>query len=135
MFFFPLFNLQLCRMRENAPVATEPRDRHSVCQCAAVGRSLCATGHLTWHLQSLDTQNFEYRPAKDLIFNFGNHTDGGQRWKGCILDSQILEGLAVGWINLLPKIDKVAEAPHLITADLIALHLGLCAKVQLPSNA
>lgn len=49
---------------------------------------------------------------------------------------QILEGLAGGWIHLLLRNDKIAEGPHLIIANLIApLRLGLCAEVQLPSNA
>lgn len=58
---------------------------------------------------------------------------------GYILDRQPLnsvEVLAVGWIQLLLRNDKIAEGPHLIIAHLIApLGLGLCADVQLPSNA
>lgn len=127
--FCPLFNLQLCRMRENAPVATEPRDRQwalclSVCGC---GQRLVCNRSLSMAFTKFGHNNM---PAKDSFFIFGNHTDGGRRWNGRILDSQILEGLAVGWIP------KVAEAPYHITADLIApLHLGLCAIVQLLSNA
>lgn len=46
-----------------------------------------------------------------------------------------MEVLAVGWIQLLLRNDKIAEGPHLIIAHLIASDLGLCADVQLPSNA
>lgn len=55
-----------------------------------------------------------------------------------ILDRQRLNSakvLAVGWIHLLLRNDKIAEGLHLITAPLIApLDLGLCADVQLLSN-
>lgn len=55
-----------------------------------------------------------------------------------VLDKQRLnsgEAVAVGWIQLLLRNDKIAEGPHLIIAHLIApLDLGLCADVQLPSN-
>lgn len=58
---------------------------------------------------------------------------------GYILYGQPLnsvEVLAVGWIQLLLRNDKIAKGPHLIIAHLIAPPgLGLCANVQLPSNA
>lgn len=58
---------------------------------------------------------------------------------GYILDRQPLnsvEVLAVGWIQLLLRNDKIAKGPHLIIAHLIApLGLGLCVDVQLPSDA
>lgn len=58
---------------------------------------------------------------------------------GYTLDRQPLhsaEALAVGWIQLLVRNDKIAEGPHLIIAYLIApAGLGLSADVQLPSTA